>query len=204
MVLFDRFGRDGGGRLGAVGLLDVGAGGGDGSPGLAAGGTEGDGCAGQQRRDNRLNDSFLFVGCHHVGVVLKIVHYLEPCLFAGGLFGEETGGEALFVGSADEDAALAVFGAASAVKTDAGAVGHLLQHRQQSTEFGAHRNGYFVSQRRDEELGIFQGVADGFEPFTGRSGAFVEIGRHAAQLAVHGFVNLVISDQFVVHIVVVF
>ena len=181
MVLFDRFGRDGGGRLGAVGLLDVGAGGGDGSPGLAAGGTEGDGCAGQQRRDNRLNDSFLFVGCHHVGVALKIVHYLEPCLFAGGLFGEETGGEALFVGSADEDAAFIAFeslGLRSDLvasvslsgsplspkikifgdpnKAYAGAVWHLLQHGQQSTESGAHRNGYFVSQRRDKELGIFQ------------------------------------------------
>ena len=56
LILLYRLGGDGSGGLGTVGGLNVGRRGGDRAPCFAARHAEGDGTAGQERKDDRLND----------------------------------------------------------------------------------------------------------------------------------------------------
>ena len=55
----------------------------------------------------------------------------------GGLFGEEAGGEGLFVYGVHKDTALGMFGYSASVKADAGAARDLFEDGKQPLEFRA-------------------------------------------------------------------
>ena len=76
------------------------------------------------------------------------------------MFGKPACGEVLLVGGRDKDTAFTVFGSSAAVKAYTGAVGNLLQDRQESTESWRFGDGYFVTERGNEVVGVLEGVTN--------------------------------------------
>ena len=115
-----------------------------------------------------------------------ITNNFQAGFFFGGLLGEETGSERLFVFGRDEDAAFAVFGSGATVDAYAGASGDLLEDGQEALEAGRVRHGYPVDECRDEAVGVLQGGADRMQAFCHQTSAFVEIVRDAVEVTMNG------------------
>ena len=82
-----------------------------------------------------------------------------------GLFCEPASGEGLLHVGGDKDTAFTVFGSSAAVKAYTGAVGTLLQDRQESTEAWRFGDGYFVTERGNEVVDVLEGVTNGGQIF---------------------------------------
>ena len=127
-----------------------------------------------------------------------ITNNFQAGFFFGGLLGEETGSERLFVFGRDEDAAFAVFGSGATVDAYAGASGDLLEDRQEALEAWRVRDGYPIDECRDEAVGVFECGADRMQAFRHQSGAFVEIMRDAVEVTMNGVSFGGVSYQFVI------
>ena len=94
-----------------------------------------------------------------------------------------------------------MFGSAASVEADAGAVGHLLKERKETTELRRHSDDYFVDESRHEVVGILECVAEWFETFAGGSSALIEIGMYFEEFAINGISYLIMTNEFVIHVV---
>ena len=85
---------------------------------------------------------------------------LEAGFLAGGLLGEEAGGEVLLHVGRDENAAEAVLRFGATMDTNATASGDLLKDWEQAFKLRTHRHLYLENQGRNEMVGILESVAD--------------------------------------------
>ena len=84
--------------------------------------------------------------------------------------------------------------------TDAGAPGDLEEDRQRAAEARREGDLYAVDERRDEIVGILEGVADVVTAFDEFVEALVVVVRGAVERAGDGLAVEFGADEFVVHI----
>ena len=92
-----------------------------------------------------------------------------------------------------------MFGEGAAVDTDAGAPGDLEEDRQRAAEARGEGDLYAVDERRDEIVGILEGVADKVPAFDEFVEALVVVMRGAVERAGDGLSVGFGADEFVVH-----
>ena len=103
-----------------------------------------------------------------------------------GLFCEPASGERLLHGGGDKDTAFTVLRLRAAVESYSGTSGDLGEDGQWAFETRGAGDLHSVDERRDEVVGVFEGVADVVETLHEEAGTLVDVVRDAIQFACDG------------------